>query len=656
VLYDGYVLKATRILYDGDTDRLIIEGPLSIVTSQGSFLLADSAEIAPDLANGVLYSARLVLEQQLQLAANSLHRVEGRYSVLNNTIATSCTVCGTEVPLWQIRASRVIHDEAERQLYFDNARFEVAGVPVFYLPRLRLPDPTLTRANGFLLPSIRASELLGFGVRAPYFVTIGPHADLTFTPYLSSKTRTLEARFRRAFRTGEIELNGAISDDDLTTGGLRGYIFSEGRFDLPRDFKLTFDIKAVGDDSYLSDYGISDADRLTSELAATRTKRDQNIRLEFVYFESLRTDESGATLPRSLIDTAWSHRFVPGLLGGIALAEVEFFAFNRPSGGDVVGRDVERATARLNWTRNWTAANGIVFGLTTAADLDYYSLRDDSTRPDTQLRTTRYIATELRWPLVRQTAGGATEILEPIVQLAWAGTDDKDIPNEDSLTAELDEGNLFAASRFPGADAVEEGLRATVAVNWSHFDPAGWSWGLTAGRILRADKVSQFDPGTGLAGYSSDWLASFKADTGRGFSIQNRALFDDDFSFSSNELRLNWQRDRLDLSSSYIWKEANLTESRSVNSSEIQFDGSYDFTRNWTGQLDWRYDLIAQRASYTGLSIGYKNECVEVDLSLSRRFTSSDNVEPTTDFGLSVQLAGFGSGGGRSYSRSCLNY
>ena len=52
------------------------------------------------------------------------------------------------------------------------------------------------------------------------------------------------------------------------------------------------------------------------------------------------------------------------------------------------------------------------------------------------------------------------------------------------------------------------------------------------------------------------------------------------------------------------------------------------------------------------MGIGYRNECVNIDLSLSRRFTSSTNVEPSTDVGLTVSLNGFGQDG-RPYARGC---
>lgn len=656
VLFGAYLLKATRIEYDAKQDKLLIEGPLTVVTESGSLLLADSGELSADLSAGILHSARLVLDQQLQLAAVNLHRVGARYSVLDDTVATSCTVCNGGAPLWQIRARRIIHDEQERQIYFDDARFEIAGVPVMYLPRLRLPDPTLDRATGFLLPRVRASNLLGIGVEQPYFIKIGDHADLTLTPFISRRSRTLGLRFRRAFRHGEIEVNGAASRDDILTSRNRAYLFANGAFDLPNDFKLQFELKSVSDDAYLLDYGITDDDRLESPVAVSRTRRDEDITAQLSYYQTLRSGEPSSTLPRTIASGGWTRRFVPGPLGGIASAELEFFAFNRPSSTDIVGRDLERLTGRVDWTRNWTTSNGIVFGLTGALVADYFTYQDDALRPDPIFRSARFAAAELRWPLIRRSASGATDTLEPIVQLVWSDTNTANIANEDSLAVEFDEGNLFALNRYPGADAVETGLRANVGLSWTRQYVDGWRVGLTVGRVFRDTATNAFDPGTGLDGYDSDWLAALQLDSGTGLTLGNRMLFDDKFDFSRNELRVGWAGDRLDLATSYIWQAENPTESRFDNSSELRLDGGYNFASNWRGRMDWRYDIAENRASETALGLEFRNECVAVDLSLSRRFTSSASVRPSTEFGLTVSLAGFGNSKADAVGRHCVKY
>ena len=662
IFYKGRRIKAQRIVYDRANDSLKITGPIVLQDGNGNFILASQADLSADLTDGVLQSARFVLNQQLQLASSEVMRVGGRYTRLGRTVASSCQVCAANpVPLWEIRASQVVHDQQTRQLYFDNAQFRIVGVPVFYLPRLRLPDPTLKRANGFLSPSVRTTSGLGTGVKLPYFIAIGDQADVTLTPYLTAKGgRAVELRYRHAFRTGSIEVNGAVARDRLMPGSNRGYLLATGRFVLPRDFDLAFRLEAVSDAGYLLDYGVSDKDRLDSRIALNRTRRNENISAQFVYFDSIREAEVNGTLPSQVGDVTFHRRFSGGVLGGEAGLRFQTHSHRRASqspldtDGDGIsdGRDLSRASLRLDWRRSISLSNGIEVTGLGEATADLYSISQDAVYDGNTTRLHGAAAVELRWPWLRSN-GAATHVIEPVAQLVWAPGGSETLPNEDSALVEFDEGNLFSLNRFPGSDATERGARANLGVSWTRYDPAGWTLGVTAGRVFRARDLNQFGVASGLDGRTSDWLAAAQLTTASGFQMTNRLVFDDTLSMTKGEVRLELPQDRYGVSSGYVWAVADTSENRPDPISELTVDGFYKLSDRWISKASARYDFEASRASQAGLGLEFKSECVLVDLSLSRRFTSSTSVEPTTDFGLSVELIGFGSGTVPGPARKC---
>ncbi len=169
----------------------------------------------------------MVLNQQLTIAAERIMRTGNGRTTLETVAASSCKVCKEHpTPLWEIRARKVTHDEARQELTFDHAQMRLAGVPIFYIPRLRMPDPTKDRATGFLMPSIRSTSELGTGIKVPYFIALGRSADLTLTPYITtsdSQTRR-PCAIVRSSPTGRIELNGAITSDSLVPGSTRAAI------------------------------------------------------------------------------------------------------------------------------------------------------------------------------------------------------------------------------------------------------------------------------------------------------------------------------------------------------------------------------------------------------------------------------------------------
>ena len=662
IFFKGRRLKAQRIVYDSTTDRLQITGPIVLVDDSGTFILASQADLSADLADGVLKSARLVLNQQLQLASTEVQRVGGRYTRLGRTVASSCQVCAANPrPLWEIRASQVVHDQQTRQLYFDDAQFRIAGIPVFYLPRLRIPDPTLKRANGFLRPKLRTTSGLGTGIKLPYFLAIGDSADLTITPYATlNKGRAVELRYRQAFRTGTIEVNGAFARDALLPGENRGYFLATGGFVLPRDFQLSFRLEAVTDPAYLLDYGVSEKDRLDSRLAITRTRRNEYMAAQFTYFNSIRDAEVNATLPSVIGDLTFHRRFSGGPLGGEAGLQFQTHSHRRASAstldadgnGISDGRDLSRASLRLDWRRGFIFSNGIEVTGLGEMTADFYSISQDAIYGGNTARVHGAAAVELRWPWLRATAG-ASHVIEPIAQLIWSPSTAETLPNEDSALVEFDEGNLFSLNRFPGSDATERGVRANLGVSWTRYDPEGWSVGATLGRVVRARDLNQFGVASGLDGPSSDWLAAVQLTMASGLQVTNRLVFDDGFDMTKGEVRLDLAKDRYGISSGYIWNIADLSENRPDPTSELAFDGYYKLSEGWTGKASGRYDFEASRATKAGLGLEFKNECVVVDLSLSRRFTSSTSVQPTTDFGLSVELAGIGGGTKAGPARRC---
>lgn len=654
-------LRASRVSYDRDTEKLSIEGPIILTRGSQELIIADAAQLDRDLRNGMIRSARMVLDQQLQLAAARLDRVDGRYSQLTRATVSSCQVCGTRPPLWQIKARRVIHDQEEMQLYFDDARFEIMGTPVLWLPRLRLPDPNQTRATGFLIPSIRRNSQLGTGIKLPYFIRIGDHRDLTLTPYISTRTKTLEWRYRQAFARGRLEFSGAFSKDEIRPAVTRAYIEGAGQFDLNRGFKLDFRLAAVSDDAYVTDYGYSDADRLESEITLSRIRRDEYVAGSIANFHSLRVNEDNATIPSIVSDMSYERRLFPRFGGELRLtadqhSHLRYSNLNvdGPDADTVTdGRDVNRLSVGARFLNTWTLPFGIRAQGLIGVDVDSFRTAQDATLPASDSSVSPSAALTLRWPWVRHGRDGVSEVLEPVAMVAWTGGTGLNVANDESTRIEFDEGNLLTLSRFSAPDRRERGLRAAIGVNWTRINPTGWDARLTLGSVLREKPDLNFSNSSGLSATTSDLLIAGQVRTASGLTLTARGLFDTSFKVNKAEAKASFVAGRYDLSASYVWLTADLAENRPASVSEWTIDTSFDINPNWRGSLYGRYDIVADEPISAGLGLVYSNECVDVTLSASRRFTSSTIVTPATDFSFTVGLRGFSartSGGGAAKS------
>ena len=666
IWYQGARLVASRVTYDGTTGEAIIDGPIHLTqpgtagSSDEMVMIADSAQLDRNMQDGILRGARLVLARELQLAARQVRREgQGRFTRLDNVVTSSCRVCAEDpTPLWEIRARSVTHDALTQQLLFDRPQLRLMGVTVGALPWISAPDPGVERMTGFLRPALRTTSRLGFGIKLPYFITLGDHADLTVTPYVAvSRTRTLELRYRQAFSNGAMEWTGALTRDDIDDG-TRGYMFGAARFELPRGYNLSLQVQMASDRAYLLDYNISNADRLWSGVTLDRVRGDRLVWARIGNYESLRENEPASLAPAQVADGYWARRWTPDHLGGIANLEWSLHAHRRPSSRDVVGRDMARASVGLNWQRREILPGGLVGQVEAQLNADLYHVRQDSNYDDWSARAYPTLATELSWPLARHVKG-VTHLLEPILQIVWSPrreSQDK-VPNEDSRLIEFDEGNLFSLNRFPGADARESGLRANAGLAWTRIDPAGWSIGLTAGRVFRNAVDAAFAGSGPLSGKNSDWLLAAHYTDNSGLAIANRALFDNSFSISRNELRAGWYNDKVTLSAGYLWMDTDEREDRHEDVSELTATAGWQFADGWWGTAETRYDFAADRAQTAQIGMQYRNECVTLEMALERRFTSSDNLTPDTRFDLGIRLGGFGkqkAGPGTVARRACL--
>ena len=642
-------LRAARLVFQpglgGQPDRLQIAGPIVLEDGDRILVLADAAELSSDLRDGLMTGVRLVLDRRLQLAARELSRESGRFNRLERAVASSCRICAERpVPLWEIRAARISHDAEKRRLTFERAAFRLGGRTVAVLPRLTLPDPSVRRATGFLAPDVLSSSALGPGFRLPYFIVLGPDRDLRLTPRLHVRgSYTLAARYRQAFAAGPVEIEAALTRDRLRPGMTRGYFAATADLELARGTQFGLQLELPSDARYRGDYGLGDEDIRENTVFLLRRGRDRLDRLRLTQFRAFRDGVDNSELPNLLLDGAVLRRFVPPGLGGMAEVSVEGLATARRSNDAITGagRDSARLTARLAWRRDWLLPGGVQAAALADLQADRWWVRQDDNLPPRITRLSPALGMELRWPLLRSAPGGATQLLEPVAQIVWAPDRITAAPNEDSRLVEFDEVTLFSLHRFTGRDAREPGLRANLGLSWTRQDPSGWSLALAAGRVLRL-RPADFSPASGLGGRRSDWLAVMRLETAGGLRLDGRAVIDDDGRIGRQELLLTYAGDGVSIGGSLVHLLADPAEERPDRSTELGLDGSLALGANWTALADLRYDVARREPGRAGLGARFRNECLAVDVSLSRRFVSSTSVAARTEFGLRVDLIGFG--------------
>ena len=652
VWYEDRKVTASSITYASQNDKLIIRGPIRIIDNQSTMILGDQAELSEDLKVGIIKSAKIILGYQVQIAAAKVLQKDARYSEAFNIAATSCHVCLNKTPLWQIRARKIVQDKFEKQIYFEHAQLRVLDIPVFYLPFMRLPDPSLKRATGLLAPKLKTSSVLNTGIKIPYFIRLNKHKDFTITPFYSPKTKTIEYRYRQAYTSGFMLIEGALTRDALIPNKNRGYILSDTSLILQNGYNLGIQLQAVSDPSYLFEYDFAQLDRLNTKLELSRSMRYQNSEVKLSNYHSLRENENNATQPTLVAEGAIESRLNPDMIKGEIGLEANFLKSYRYSdlnndGPDsdtlVDGYDTTRLSLLSNWDHGWEIANGIILHFENEFGLSQYYVQQHADIGPKATRMFGVGAVGLRWPWYRINSNGGIGIVEPQIQLVRSVSSNSAVPNDDSTQVEFDEGNLFRLNRAPGLDLIENGSRLNVGLAGSQFMDSGSNLSWKIGRVLRSEALSTFPSGSGLSNSISDWLLATNFQQKNGIELINRALIASDGVVTKSETSLKVNRNQHQIRATHVelTKDSNISQNQSLSSVAVEWN--YNLNSNWRSDSKFQFDSNIGRLSKLELGLRYENECVNVDLSSSRSFSTSSTLIDKTDFTLSVELTGFSS-------------
>ena len=540
MFYNGTSLQADRVIYDQKTKRLHAEGNIRLEDVDGKITYANILDLSDDYRDGFVDSLRVDTADQTRMAASRADRAKGNYTVFQNGVYTACAPCRDnpkKPPLWQVKGARIIHDQTDKMLYFEDARLEFFGVPMAYLPYFSTPDPTVKRKTGFLMPGFSQTTQTGFGMDIPFFWALAPDYDLTLTPRVTTRQGVLmQGEFRQRLLDGayQIRAYGIVQQDPgaFNVGGvplagdreLRGGVETKGQFSLNDRWVWGWEGVALSDYAFLQDYRLSQyrdpyssflnlPTEATSQLYLTGVGNRSYFDARAIHYLSFSGNQSQVPVVAPVID--YSNVFNRPIFGGEVSYKTNFTSLTR----DVAAYDPITDLARLNALCSLTSADplarlpqqcllrgipGTYSRLSAEAQwrrsftdpigqiwTPFASIRADAINSSigNQAGVSNYLQTgdvndvrvmptvglEYRYPFINVQPWGTTTI-EPIAQVIVRPNEQYAgrLPNEDAQSMTFDTSNLFSVDKFSGYDRVEGGGRANVGVQaTTQFDHGG---------------------------------------------------------------------------------------------------------------------------------------------------------------------------------------
>jgi LPS-assembly protein len=358
IYYTGATIEADKVIYDQTTKRLHAEGNVRLTEPDGKVTFGDTMDLSDDYRDGFVDSLRLDSPDQTRMAAARAERTSGNYTVFHNGVYTACLPCKDDPkkpPLWQVKAARIIHDQGEKMMYFEDARLEFFGTPLAWMPYFSAPDPTVKRKTGMLMPSVGTSTLYGTAIEIPYYWALAPDYDATFSPKITTKQGPLlQGEFRQRLLNGAYEIRAAgiyqldksvfSPTGDTNAPGyrdFRGSVETKGQFAINNKWVWGWEGVYLTDPTFLGDYNPSlSAYRFTdpfgaaassglNQLYLTGTGNRSYFDIRSIYFYGFSTADTQAQIPVIAPVIDYNYTFDHPVFGGEVGYKFNFTSLTR---------------------------------------------------------------------------------------------------------------------------------------------------------------------------------------------------------------------------------------------------------------------------------------------------------------------------------------
>ena len=667
VRYGNNKIKAKALKFNQKTQEIKFTEIQDFQDGNAISLSAEEAVISGDLSVGIIKAANLLIDGSIKIQSDEVKLKDNQISSASGiSRVTSCNECEGKEPNWYLSASSAKRDSENSNIVYKDVTVRLKGVPIAYIPYLRMPDPSVDRARGFLVPEAVLTSNLASGLKLPYFTPMGLSSDLLLTPYFSSKTKTLEFRYRKKFRKGEVTFNGAFSDDDLINNDIRYFSQLVGNYQMGYGIDLNLNVGKVGDSSYLGDYVYSEESELNSEISLKKTivEKQQFFDGDLSYLRETEQDDSldeYYSLSGSYIKDISSEN-IPGNLRLTANLNSSVNvnddnSFSRPPSSAQMGIDYNQQTS----------IGSLKFSSDVYGQYNSFVNSADSGTTNEEFSFQYGASTLISAPLYAK-GKGRLKLLNPKLLLSFNDQENDILGNYFIGTEELNWGSVFSGKKIRSLTESETGLSVSLGLERQVF----WENGRHLELSFAASKVDNLtyipSPTLGLEAKDLNYLGKFSYRTENANTFGANVLLSSKGHLLHGDLRGNYLHKKLNLGLNYETInqaiDTRLTEDlRTMNfTSEYSLSGEFQVNANGRYDLNnskmaktsfglsfdlgsWEYNFtqeyLKQDPDKFSMSAIFDDECTRLTFSFESRYQDIGSSEPVKSLMFRVQLKPF---------------
>ena len=568
-------------------------------------------------------------------------------------IFTYCKIReGQKCPPWALQSKKIRHNTANKTIYYEDAVLKVYDFPIFYFPILSHPDPTVKRRSGFLAPSFSSNSTVGSGFQTPYFWNISNDKDLTFSPKLYlNENPLLLAEYRQDYANSFLIVDagytkGFKKKSSKKTKGGRAHLF--GKFNMSlieeEDKNSSFEInlQRSSNNTYLKVYDIETA-LVESNINILENTFDYSYENNDIFFGANISAFENITIA----DRKKYEYLFPYLTFEKNLLESEQYGlFDLSSNLRVRNYDVNKQTEQIVNDVKWKSNKRLnKFGLENSFE--------------GLLKLVNYNAENAS---EYKTEQNNSEISGALGFLTKINLYKNNLTNNDiySLTpkflvryapghmrrindGKLNYTNLFDLNRVNQIDVIENGLSATLGLNYKQnkYSKEGGvgdeKFSFSIGQVINEKENKDMASSTSLDQRFSDIVGESN------FKINNKLDFNYKFALDQNYKTLNYNEfgadfelEKTKFNISYLEEKDHIGDQEYIKTDiELSLSPSSQFG------FSTRRNLKTSSSEFYNLSYDYINDCLKAGLIFRREYYTDKDIEPGNSLMFNITIVPF---------------
>ena len=591
-----------------------------------------------------------------RIFANSIKINEDKSTSFKKSVFTLCGYRKNDkCPPWSIQASKMLHDNKKKTIYYNNAVIKVYDIPIFYLPYLSHPDPTVKRRSGFLTPSFSDTQNLGSSVTMPYFFALNDDKNFTLTSRIFERENPLlVGEYNQALKNANFKADFGFTEGYKKTSakkkpGDKSHIFTKfvKNFTGSNNSKNTIDLttQEISDDKYLKLYKIGsnlvkyDTGVLKNTLDFTHEKDDFIFNFNTSIYENLGTgyeDKYEYIFPEVTIDKNLFNNNKFGNLDLQSKLKVRKYDTNKLT--NFIIND-------FNWNSNdFLSETGIrsrILG--NFKNINYEAKNIDLYKdaPTSELFGALGLLTELD---LQKKEDNSTHILTPKILFRYApGSMRKE---DDDRGYILSPSGAYSMNRVNNINNFETGLTATYGFDYK-INGRDKKFDLSVAQVINEKENKKYHSQTSLDEKISDLVGEAKYSFKDNYNLKYKFALDQNYNdFNFNEIGTDMKFGPVNFDFNYLQENKHIG-----NQDYFKTKIDIDYKESGLLSFETKRNLITNSSEFYNLSYEYINDCLRAGLVYRREFYNDSELEPENSLMFKVTLTPLGTIDTPSFSK-----